>query len=206
MIHAKYNMFKPLKTLIQTERSFFKTYTFADPALVESSINEIKGKLNVSSKRRLGFFSDIYKGDYNYGHIKLTTSQRLTPSLSSLLDITNNQFQTDYNGIIINEYLNGSNVIQKHSDSKNHPDVGVIIISYGVTRNFRVFDKVTDEKVMDIPLIQNEAIHMGGDFQLEFTHDVEADPSIQETRYSISFHKYMEQGRYDSQYHWRGEK
>lgn len=189
-------MFNLINTLIQTDRSFFKTYSFSDPALIESAINEVKDKLNVSSKRRVGFFSDVYTGYYCYGRIKLTKAQPLTPSLSTLLTLANTQFETDFNGIIINEYKTGLNVIQKHSDSKNHPDVGVIIISYGATRNFRVFDKVTDVKVMDIPLIHNEAIHMGGDFQMEFTHDVEKDPSVQDVRYSISFHKYMELGRY----------
>ncbi len=189
-------MFNPLSTVIQTDRSFLKTYLFSEPSLVENAINEIKDKLNTSSKRSVGFFSNVYDGHYKYGDIKLTKAQLLTPSLSSLLDIANNQFQTDYNGIIINEYKTGLNVIQKHSDSKNHPDVGVIIISYGATRNFRVFDKVTDEKVKDVPLIQNEAIHMGGDFQTEFTHDVEKDPNVHEVRYSISFHKYMKLGKY----------
>jgi alkylated DNA repair dioxygenase AlkB len=189
-------MFNSPHTVIQTDRSFLKTYSFSDPALIENAINETKDKLNVSSKRMVGFFSDAYTGDYKYGKIRLTKSQPLTPSLSRLLEIANSQFETDYNGIIINEYKTGLNVIQKHSDSKNHPDFGVIIISYGVTRNFRVFDRTTDVLVKDIPLIQNEAIHMGGDFQLEFTHDVELDKSILDARYSISFHKYMNLGLY----------
>lgn len=189
-------MFNLINTLIQTENSFFKIYSFSDPKLIENSILEIKDKLNVSSKRSVGFFSDVYEGFYCYGKIKLTKAQPLTPSLSNLLDIANNQFNTDFNGILINKYETGLNLIQKHSDSKNHPDVGVIIISYGATRNFRIFDKITDEKIMDVPLINNEAIHMGGDFQTEFTHDLEKDPNIHDVRYSISFHKYMKLGKY----------
>lgn len=189
-------MFNLISTPIQTEVSFLKIYEFSDHELIQNSINETKDKLNISSKRKVGFFSDAYKGFYCYGKIKLTESQPFTPSIALLIDIANNQFETDYNGIIINKYETGANFIEKHSDSKNHPDVGVIIISYGVTRNFRVFSKKNSKKVLDVPLIEYQAIHMGGNFQKEFTHDVERDLSIQETRYSISYHKYMNLGRY----------
>lgn len=189
-------MFNLISTPIQTEVSFLKIYEFSNPELIREAINETKDKLNTTSNRKVGFFSDIYKGFYCYGSIKLTESQALTPSIVSLLDIANTQFETDFNGIIINEYETGANFIEKHSDSKNHPDIGVIIISYGVTRNFRVFNKKNNKKILDVPLIENQAIHMGGDFQKEFTHDVEQDLSIKEVRYSISYHKYMNLGRY----------
>ena len=39
---------------------------------------------------------------------------------------------------------------------------------------------------MDIPLIHGEMIHMGGDFQAEFEHDVEKEPHIIESRYFIN--------------------
>ena len=42
-----------------------------------------------------------------------------------------------------------------------------------------------------------EVLHMGGDFQAEFTHDIEKDDKIKTERYSISFHKYMNLGLYD---------
>jgi hypothetical protein len=42
-----------------------------------------------------------------------------------------------------------------------------------------------------------EIIHMGGDFQSQFTHDVEKDETITTERYSISLHKYMGLGLYD---------
>lgn len=187
-------MFNLISTPIQTDSSFLKIYSFSDPLLVENSINEVKNKLNISSKREVGFFSDEYKGFYLYGKKRITESQPLTPSLSSLLKIANDQFETDFNGLIVNRYETGLNYIERHKDSKNHPDVGVIIISYGATRNFRVFKN--NYKTADVALISNEAIHMGGDFQKEFTHDLEVQPEINETRYSISFHKYMNLGRY----------
>jgi len=117
--------------------------------------------------------------------------------LKEMLDFINERFNSDYNGIIINYYKNGLNYIEKHSDSQNHPPNGVLLISYGGLRNFRVFDKITDVKVKDIPLISGQMIHMGGNFQSEFTHDIEQDETITTGRYSISLHKYMGLGLYE---------
>jgi len=186
-----------IDTPIQTEKSFLKTYSFSDENLIKNSVAETLGKLNKSSRRNVGFFSNAYKGMYYYGKIQITKSQPLTPSLQTLLLLTNDTFASDCNGIIVNEYKNGKFYIEKHSDSKNHSDIGVIIISYGATRNFRVFDKISDTMVANIPLLSNSAIYMGGDFQEEFTHDIEQDLSITSPRYSFSFHKYMGLGLYD---------
>jgi alkylated DNA repair dioxygenase AlkB len=192
-------MFELLDTPLQTDDSFLKVYSFSDASLIESAVAETAEKLNRNSQRNVGFFSNDYVGDYFYGPKKITTAQPLTPATQRLLSITNEFFSADCNGIIVNEYVTGKNVIEVHRDSKNHADVGVIIISYGVTRNFRVFrkDKKKLIEVLSIPLKANEAIHMGGRFQEEFLHDIEPDSAIQETRYSFSFHKYMSLGLYN---------
>ena len=185
------------KVEIQTNSSFLYIYTFEDTNLLDKCIEESADKLEDVGTRKVSFFSDVIEGNYMYGDVRVCKSQKLTPSLSKILDIINVRFDSDYNGIIINYYKDGSNYIEKHSDSQNHPPNGVLLISYGSTRNFRIFDKVTDVKVNDIDLIHGEMIHMAGKFQSEFTHDVEQDFSITTDRYSISFHKYMGLGRYD---------
>ena len=182
---------------IKTQSSFLNIYTFEDTNLLDRCIEECSDKLEDGGNRKVSFFSDVVEGNYMYGDVRICRSQKLTPSLGKILDIINVRFDSDYNGIIINYYKDGSDYIDKHSDSRNHPDNGVLLISYGSKRNFRIFDKVTDVKVKDIDLIHGEMIHMGGDFQTEFTHDVEQDFSITTDRYSISFHKYMGLGRYD---------
>ena len=182
---------------IETDKSFLYIYSYDNFELIDNCINEIKDKLNKSLKREVGFFSDEYDGVYKYGeHYVLTKSQKLTPSLKILLDEFNNHFETDFNGILINRYENGNNYIGKHSDSKNHPDICVMIISYGSNRTFRVFKKSNDKLVAELSLNPYEVLHMGGDFQLEFTHDIKPEPEIKTERYSISFHKYMEAGKY----------
>ena len=184
-----------IKNEIDTGNSFLNLYSFKDEGLLTSCLKEIEGKLNISIFRKVGFFSDTFVGDYKYGNLKLTKSQPLTPSLDKLLKIVNEYFDTDSNGIIINEYKNGSEFIHKHNDSKNHCDKGVFIISYGATRNFRVFDR-KGNKIKDIPLIHCEMLQMSGKFQEEFEHDLEKDESVKQSRFSFNFHNYRELGLY----------
>jgi hypothetical protein len=187
-----------LKSLeIETNSSFLKIYKFNNNELLDRCIEETKDKLEDVGTRKVSFFSDFITGNYMYGNIRVCGSQKLTPSLKEMIDVMNEIFNSDYNGITINYYKDGSNYIDKHSDSKNHPPNGVLLISYGSLRNFRIFDKTTDVKVKDIPLITGEIVHMGGNFQSEFTHDVEQDETITTERYSISLHKYMGLGLFD---------
>ena len=183
--------------VIKTNSSFLNIYTFDNTELLDKCIEECKDKLEDVITRKVSFFSDVITQDYMYGKVRICKTQKLTPSLKEILDFINVRFNSDYNGIIVNYYKDGSHYIEKHSDSQNHPPNGVLLISYGSTRNFRVYDKKTDVKVKDIDLVMGEMVHMGGDFQSEFTHDVEQDFSITTDRYSISFHKYMGLGRYE---------
>jgi len=182
---------------IKTNSSFLDIYTFTNTNLLDRCIEESKDKLEDVGTRSVSFFSDFVTVNYMYGNVRVCKSQKLTPSLKEMLDFINEKFNSDYNGIIINYYKNGLNYIEKHSDSQNHTPNGVLLISYGGLRNFRIFDKITDVKVKDIPLISGQMIHMYGDFQSEFTHDVERDESITTERYSISLHKYMGLGLYE---------
>ena len=186
-----------IETKIKTSKSFFKIYDFTNTELLDNCISEIKGKLNINRNREVGFFSDLFDGMYKYGDVDIAQSQRLTPSLSIILDKINKEFNSDYNGILINRYDNGNKFIERHSDSKNHPENGVLLISYGAVRTFRVFDSIRKRNpTINIPLLHGKMIHMGGDFQTEFEHDLKREPEINEERYSISFHKYMNLGKY----------
>ena len=182
---------------IKTDKSYLNIYAFPDENLIKECVEGLNSKLTTHRFRKVGFFSDECDGTlYKYGRLNIAKAQKLTPSLKNLLDMINLIFNSDYNGILINKYDNGDYYIERHSDSKNHPENGVLIISYGSTRNFRVFDKITGNKVKDILLKNNEVLHMYGDFQKEFEHDIEKDKSIKTSRYSLSFHKYRNEGLY----------
>ena len=182
-----------IKTEIDTGESFLNIYSFIDENLLSMCVKEIDGKLNKSISRKVGFFSDTFNGSYKYGNLFITKSQPLTPSMNILLQIVNEFFETDSNGILINEYINGTEFIHRHRDSKNICNKGVFIISYGATRNLRIFDNAGN-KIKDVPLIHGQMLQMTGKFQEEFLHDLEKDYRIKDTRYSFNFHNYRELG------------
>ena len=141
--------------------------------------------------RNVGFFSDESIG-YKYSR-QMMPSMRMTGGLHILLQIVNEKFGASFNGILINEYMNGDDNIGAHSDDEGSLDAnGVVAISLGAVRKFRIRNKLTKEKVIDIPTTPFEILHMGGDFQKEFTHEIPVEKKVKTPRYSFTFRKHKE--------------
>ena len=186
---------------IKTYTSYFgKIDADIDDLLLEC-IEEIKGKLDekpplilfgkqVNQQRNIGFFSNESIG-YRYSG-QLAASNPLTKALNELLNLINIEFKSDFNGILINEYPDGEHYIGKHSDDETSlTAAGVVCVSYGASRKFRIRDKLTNEIVMDIPTTSKEIWVMGGDFQKEFTHEVPVEKKIKDKRISFTFRKHL---------------
>jgi alkylated DNA repair dioxygenase AlkB len=186
---------------IQTERSYFGKVNADIDDLLSECVTEIDGKLidspsiNVFGReaiqhRNIGFFSDHSEG-YRYSG-QLATSKPLTASLQILLNLINIEFGSDFNGILVNEYPDGTHYIGKHSDDESAlSNAGIVCISYGASRKFRIRAKLTGEIVMDIPTTSKEIWVMGGDFQKEFTHEVPVEKKVKEKRVSFTFRKHL---------------
>ena len=191
-----------MDTIIKTEKSFLNVYNASEEYndLMELCIAEIIDKLlenpkiNIYGKsaiqhRSIGFFSNDSIGYYYSG--QLAKSQTLSENLSILLDKINIKFDAKFNGILVNKYLNGNYYIGAHSDDETSLDkCGVVCISYGAVRKFRIKNKITKKTIVDIPTISNNILHMGGDFQKEFTHEIPIEKKIKEVRYSFTFRKH----------------
>ena len=141
--------------------------------------------------RSVGFYSDTSKG-YNYSS-SLTPSKKMHPCLRELLIYINDKFDYDYNGILINKYSGGEDYIGKHSDDEKGLDskVGVVALSYGAVRTFRIRNKETGIILKDVPTEPNKIIQMAGDFQKEFTHEIPIQKKVNGTRYSFTFRKHF---------------
>jgi alkylated DNA repair dioxygenase AlkB len=187
-----------MQSLIKTESSFLNMYSGEEYSeLIKKSIDEIKDKLLVKppiqlygkivyQQRSIGFFSDESIGYYYSG--QLAKSKPLQPDSAELMKIINARFGTNYNGILINKYEDGNDYISDHSDDeKNLDKEGVISISYGAVRKFRIRDKLSKKIIMDIPTTSNSIIHMCGNFQKEFTHGIPVEKKVKEVRYSLTF-------------------
>ena len=186
---------------IKTESSYFgKVDADIDDLLLEC-ISDIKGKLDenppimiygkqATQHRNIGFFSDASIG-YHYAG-QLAESKPLSNALNELLNLINGDFNTDFNGILVNEYPDGEHYIGKHSDDERAlSNAGVVCISYGASRKFRIRDKLTNKIIMDIPTTSKEIWVMGGDFQKEFTHEVPIEKKIKDKRVSFTFRKHI---------------
>lgn len=187
--------------LLQTEHSFLTTQSLPQPTLLEECVRECQGKLLerpeimifgkvAHQHRNIGFFSNTSVG-YEYSN-RVAPSQPLTPALEKLLDVTNELYHASFNGILINEYTDGSDYIGAHSDEeKNLDPVGVVAVSFGAVRTFRVRDKKSKKIVLDVPMEPATFLHMGGSFQKEFTHEIPPQKKVQGTRYSFTFRRHL---------------
>lgn len=187
---------------MQTDKSFLKFQEFPDKELLEKCVRDITENLDeyppikifgkiCHQRRCVGFFSNESVG-YKYSG-QLSASKPMMPSLLSMLTLVNSIFDTKYNGILVNKYKTGEDYISAHSDDEvNLDESGVVAISWGATRKFRIRNKITKKIVGDYPLTGGSMLQMGGDFQKEFTHEIPIEKKIKNERISFTFRKHLE--------------
>lgn len=140
-----------MEIIIETDNSALIMGQFCNQELIERCVEETahllheKPPLIIYGKparqpRNVGFFSDTSVG-YKYS-TTLMPSIPLTDGLKEMLDIVNEMFGAEFNGILVNTYLDGKDNIGRHSDNeKELSPVGVVAISHGAVRKFRIRDK-----------------------------------------------------------------
>lgn len=185
---------------IKTETSELSVHSLnkEQQKLLDSIVLEVKSKLKTRPKivvfgkecyqnRNVGFFSNDSIG-YKYSR-QIMQSQPLTESLVRLLAFVNTKYNADFNGILINEYVDGNNSIGAHSDDETglSKNAGIVAISYGSTRKFRIRNKKTKQIVKDIYMKHGEVLQMKGNFQKEFTHEIPVEKKVTESRISFTF-------------------
>lgn len=191
---------KKIETLIETEKSslwIVKNYTddiyekIKDISLEEKPPIILMGK-KLKQRRDVGFFSDV-SGGYKYSGAFMK-SMPLTPFLSHVLKSVNKSLQTNFNGILVNSYLNGDEYLSAHSDNEEFLDKKnkmVAGLAYGAIRKFRVRDKKTKKILMDIEHEPGMLVVMQGEFQNEFTHEIPKQKKIQGRRISLTFRYHL---------------
>lgn len=162
-----------------------------DNTLIHRPQIMVYGKI-CHQNRSIGFYSNSSIG-YRYSG-QIASSQPLTPLLQELLNFVNASFSANFNGILINKYEGGNDYIGAHSDDENglDPNVGVVCLSYGTVRKFRIRRKSNKEIVCDVPTDPMQIIHMQGDFQKHFTHEIPIERRVRGTRYSFTFRHHNE--------------
>ena len=189
------------KMEIQTKESYLKFHNLYDKELLKKCVIDVTNLLDeyppikiygkiCHQRRCIGFFSDNSIG-YQYSN-QLSSSKPMTLSLIALLTQVNDILGAKYNGILVNKYKTGEDYISAHSDDeKNLDDCGVVAISYGATRKFRIRDKKTKKIMKDFTLKSYSMLQMGGKFQQEFTHEVPIERKIKDERISFTFRRHI---------------
>lgn len=175
--------------------------------LVKEAVLEVNGKLEEDPKfkmfnrectqhRNVGFFSDAVTS-YKYSG-RDHKAAPMTYLLQSILNQVNILLGSEFNSILINKYKDGNDYISAHSDDEKTIDqtYGVVSISTGSSRTFRIRDKASKQIVADIATRSDEILQMnarlpdGRSFQKTYTHEVTRDKAITEPRYSLTFRKF----------------
>ena len=190
-----------MKVYIDTKHSKLISYDYSKYSeLIDNCIEDVKYNLTeypefqiygnkAIQHRCISFYSNHSKG-YTYSR-KLEPSKQMTNNLHNLLILINHNFNYDFNGILINLYKDGNDYISAHSDDeKEISSSGVLSISIGAVRKFRIRDKFTRKIIKDIPTIPYSVINMTGDFQKEFLHEIPIEKKIKDTRISFTFRKH----------------
>lgn len=176
------------KGIYEDEELLKRCVLDAEPLLEERPNVIIYGKVR-QQPRNVGFFSDVSHG-YRYAKNTMC-SKPLTPALAELIRSINTMIGSDFNGILINKYNDGNDYICAHSDDETRLDAnGVVSISYGSERIFRIRDKATKKIICDEPTTHRCIMHMGGDFQKLYTHEIPVQKKIKEPRISFTFRKH----------------
>lgn len=192
---------QPLKSLIKTEASSLQLGMFSNPRLIEQCVEETARLLeekpmlklfgkDVRQPRNVGFFSDTSAG-YKYS-TTMMASKPLTDGLKEMLRIVNEMFPMgNFNGILINTYQDGLDNIGRHSDNeKQLSPVGVVAISHGAVRKFRIRDK-EGKITLDVPTTSGSIMWMQGNFQKEFTHEIPVEKKVKTSRTSFTFRSHV---------------
>ena len=152
--------------------------------------------------REIGFFSETSAG-YRYAG-QVSESQPMPGLVKQLMDTVNATFQTNFNGCLINHYINGSDYLGAHGDDERGLSNGIVVgISYGPgVRKFRIRrkDKQSFEygdgnpceseiakKFWDIEMPPQMCLVMTGNFQREFTHEIPKQVKVEGPRLSCTF-------------------
>ena len=182
--------------------AFLNYGIYGNTELLEKCINEIDSQLEerpeliifgkkCKQQRFVGFFSNDSIG-YKYSN-KLMESKSITDSLLKIMNDVNEIIGSEYNGVLINKYMNGNDYIGAHSDNETglDPTHGVICISFGAERNFRIRNKNDKKICFEVTTENSSIIQMSGNFQKIYTHEIPIQKKIKEPRFSLTFRKHL---------------
>lgn len=155
---------------------------------------------DVYQRRDIAFLSDESEGYKYSGTIAKATPLHVHPIIHDLMKRVNKYLQTNFNGILINYYVDGTKYISAHSDTETdlaesesneiicYPGGVVAALAFGKgERMFKIRDISTKKEVTRHTHRSCELLVMDGNFQKDFTHEIPKQLRIKDSRYSLTF-------------------
>ena len=146
-----------------------------------------------NQRRNVRLFSNDSTG-YGYSSQTIKSLQLEDDVMIGVMNKVNENLGTKFNGILVNEYTDGTKTVGAHADNEDGLDKiksCVAGIAYGATRIFRVRDMITNEIVLDHNHDPCSLIVMDGDFQKEFKHEIPQQKKIKDCRISLTFRNHI---------------
>ena len=145
--------------------------------------------------RDVGFFSDASTG-YLYSH-RLMHARPLSGAMRDLLQVLNDAYGVEFNGMLVNRYRDGNDSVGAHGDREAGVDTaaGVVILSWGATRKFRLrHNGKGNPIIVDVPTKHGHALQMhGADFQTALLHEIPKELRVHTERISITARRHLPQ-------------
>ena len=178
-------------------------------AVIDAVVADAKPKLTVKppiffmgeerrQQRNVGFFSDVSSG-YAYSGQKIG-ARPLSDSMREILRVLSDEYGIEFNGLLVNQYCDGTEYVSPHGDDEKGLDkgAGVVIVSWGAKRLFRLRKKAPNETPKDpivytgVDTLPYHALQMKGDkFQTTLKHEIPVQKRVKGERVSITARRHL---------------
>jgi alkylated DNA repair dioxygenase AlkB len=140
--------------------------------------------------RRTQFYTD-FRASTGYSYSKSSAFPvPLLGWMRELLKIVNEEFKQLFNSVLVNIYCSGADTIAAHCDKDISGENGVVAISFGSSRKFRIREKASKLVLKDLQTEHAQVLMMKtSKFQELYTHEIPAGPKTASTRWSLTFRK-----------------
>ena len=158
-------------------------------------LKDLKEWLKTQEFTRIGKREVLYVGEYDYWYggvkHKAFTPPPLIQEILDFLNTSKGNGKSKSNSCLITRYVNGSSVCPEHEDDEPviNPASDINTLSIGATRKMLLRRKTSTGNVLveELELPENSLLTFCRKSQDYFTHEIPADSSADEVRYSLTF-------------------
>ena len=149
-------------------------------------------QINIMGKNidipRLTAWYGTNKKSYTYSGIKMEP-HLITEDILYIKDKIESISSSRFNSVLLNQYRDGNDSVDWHSDDERELDSNADIasVSFGIERDFQVKQKTPGSKLENISLTNGSLVIMKAPFQEAFIHRIPKRPKLKKPRINLTF-------------------